>query len=48
VVGQILAAVMGGAAAGGGDAGGMDVASIVKDIVGAVVMAVIGFLRNAR
>ena len=51
VVGQILAAVLGGAA-GGGDVGGMDVASLVKDIVGsgiggAVVMAVIGFARNA-
>lgn len=49
VVGQILAAVLGGGAA---DVGGMDVASLVRDIVGggvggAVVMAVIGMLRNA-
>lgn len=49
MVGQILAAVLG---AGGGDVGGMDVASLVKDIVGggvggAVVMAIIGMLRNA-
>lgn len=40
------------ASAGAGDVGGMDVASLVKDIVGggvggAVVMAAIGFLRNA-
>ena len=39
-------------AAGGGDVGGMDVAAVVKDIVGggvggAVVMAIIGMLRNA-
>lgn len=37
---------------GAGDVGGMDVASVVKDIVGggvggAVVMAAIGFIRNA-
>lgn len=49
VVGQLLAMVLGGA---GGDVGGMDIASLVKDIVGgggggAVVMAAIGFLRNA-
>ena len=48
VVGQILAAVLGG----GGEVGGMDVAGVVKDIVGggvggAVVMAIIGMLRNA-
>jgi hypothetical protein len=38
--------------AGGGDVGGMDVASVVKDIVGggvggAIVMAIIGMIRNA-
>jgi hypothetical protein len=49
IVGQILNSVLGG---GGAEVGGMDVASVVKDIVGggvggAVVMAVIGFLRNA-
>ena len=37
---------------GAGDLGGMDVASVVKDIVGggiggAVVMAIIGAIRNA-
>jgi hypothetical protein len=47
VVGQILNSVL-----GGGEVAGMDVASVVKDIVGggvggAVVMALIGFLRNA-
>jgi hypothetical protein len=52
VVGQIRAAVTGGAAAGGGDVGGMDVMSVATDILGsgiggAVVMTVIGFLRNA-
>ena len=48
LVGQILSAVLGG----GGEVGGMDVAAVVKDIVGggvggAVVMAIIGMLRNA-
>jgi hypothetical protein len=48
-VGQILNSVLGG---GAGDVGGMDVASLVRDIVGggvggAVVMAIIGALRNA-
>jgi hypothetical protein len=38
--------------AGGADVGGMDVASVVKDIVGggvggAVVMAIIGAVRDA-
>jgi hypothetical protein len=52
VVGQIPAAVMGGGAAAGGDVGGMDVASVARDILGsgiggAVVMTVIGLLRNA-
>jgi hypothetical protein len=50
VVGQILSSVLGGGA-GAGDVGGMDVASLVKDIVGggvggAVVMSLIGALRN--
>jgi hypothetical protein len=50
LVGQILSAVLGGG--GGGEVGGMDVAAVVKDIVGggvggAVVMAIIGMLRNA-
>jgi hypothetical protein len=49
IVGQILNSVLGG---GGGEVGGMDVASVVKDIVGggvggAVVMAIIGAIRNA-
>ena len=49
LVGQILSAVLGG---GGAEVGGMDVAAVVKDIVGggvggAVVMAIIGMLRNA-
>jgi hypothetical protein len=48
IVGQILNSVLGG----GGDVGGIDVASVVKDIVGggvggAIVMAIIGMLRNA-
>jgi hypothetical protein len=48
VVGQILSSVLGG----GAEVGGMDVASVVKDIVGggvggAVVMAIIGAIRNA-
>jgi hypothetical protein len=48
IVGQILNSVLGG----GGEVAGMDVASVVKDIVGggvggAVVMAIIGMLRNA-
>jgi hypothetical protein len=51
VVGQILNSVLGGGA-GGGEVGGMDVATLVRDIVGggvggAVVMAIIGMLRNA-
>jgi hypothetical protein len=48
IVGQILGSVLGG----GGEVGGMDVASVVKDIIGggaggAVVMAIIGMVRNA-
>jgi hypothetical protein len=48
LVGQILNSVLGG----GGDVAGMDVGAVVKDIVGggvggAVVMAIIGMLRNA-
>jgi len=50
VVGQILGSLLGGG--GGGEVGGMDVAGVVKDIVGggvggAGVMAIIGMLRNA-
>lgn len=50
LVGQILAAVLG--SAGGDAAGGLDIAGLVKDIVGggvggAVVMAIVGMLRNA-
>ena len=50
IVGQILGSVLGGG--GGGEVGGMDVASVVKDIIGggaggAVVMAIIGMVRNA-
>jgi hypothetical protein len=49
VVGQILTSVLGGDAAA---VGGMDVASLVKSIFGggiggAIVMAIIGALRNA-
>jgi hypothetical protein len=48
IVGQILSTMLGG----GGDVAGMDVGSLVRDIVGggvggAVVMALIGALRNA-
>jgi hypothetical protein len=52
VVGQILAALLGGATgAAGADIGGMDLTTVVRDIVGggvggAVVMAIIGYLRN--
>ena len=47
IVGQILASAL-----GGGDVAAMDVGSLVRDIVGggvggAVVMALIGALRNA-
>jgi hypothetical protein len=47
LVGQILASAL-----GGGDVAGMDVGTLVRDIVGggvggAVVMALIGALRNA-
>lgn len=50
VVGQILAAVLGGA--GGEAVGGADIGGLVQDIVGggvggAVVLAIIGFIRNA-
>ena len=49
MVGQILTSVLGGDAAA---VGGMDVASLVKSIFGggiggAIVMAIIGALRNA-
>ena len=49
VVGQILTSVLGGDA---GAVGGVDVASMVKNIFGggiggAIVMAIIGALRNA-
>jgi hypothetical protein len=55
LIGQILPMVLGaagGAAAGGGDVGGMDVGSLVRDIFGsgiggAVVLALIGAIRNA-
>lgn len=50
LVGQIFASVV--SSTGGDVGGGMDIAGLVKDIVGsgvggAVVMAVIGLLRNA-
>ena len=50
VVGQILGSLLGGG--GGGDVAGLDVGSLVKDIFGggiggAMVMALIGVLRNA-
>lgn len=50
LVGQVLASVV--SSTGGDVAGGMDIAGLVKDIVGsgiggAVVMAVVGLIRNA-
>ena len=53
LIGQILPMVLGvGGAAAGGDVGGMDVGSLVRDIFGsgiggAVVLALIGAIRNA-
>ena len=54
VVGQILMAVLGGAAApdAAGAVAGMDIGTIIKDLVGgvvggAVVMAIVGAIRNA-
>jgi hypothetical protein len=50
LIGQLLPIVLG--AAGGGDVGSMDVGSLVRDIFGsgiggAVVLALIGAIRNA-
>jgi hypothetical protein len=50
LIGQLLPMVLG--AAGGGDVGSMDVGSLVRDIFGsgiggAVVLALIGAIRNA-
>jgi hypothetical protein len=54
LIGQILPMLLGaaGGAAAGGDVGGMDVGSLVRDIFGsgiggAVVLALIGAIRNA-
>jgi hypothetical protein len=51
IIGQLLPVVL-GAAAGGGDVGSLDVGTLVRDIFGggiggAVVLAIVGVIRNA-